>query len=72
MVPVPVNPFPVLHVMTSPVAEIPETSDKSPTVIVYEPVVVPLLFVTVPVAAMLAPKSETFPLTVKLQLLELV
>ena len=55
--------------MTSPDAEIPETNDKSPTVIVYEPVIVPLFFVTVPVALMLAPKSATSPFALKDQLL---
>jgi len=67
--PVPVRPALGLHDMVSELTDIPVATVTVFMVIVYEPVVEPEDFVTVPVAVTVVPKSVIDPLALKVQLL---
>ena len=69
MVPLPVKPLPELQDMVIPETERPDAIETVPIDIVYEPVIEPELFETVPDAVTVAPNNDNEPFASNDQLL---
>ncbi len=69
MVPLPVKPLAELHDMVIPETERPDAIETVPIDIVYEPVIEPELFETVPDAVTVAPNNDNEPFASNDQLL---
>ena len=69
MVPLPVKPLPELQDMVIPETERPDAIETVPIDIVYEPVIEPELFETVPDAVTVAPNNDNDPFASNDQLL---